>query len=217
MGAILTGIGRLATSGVGKSALGKLLPLAGDLAALTGIGTGLAATGGFASSQLGLNDALGLSAEKVAKKEDFDVNKKNADGTYGALKGWDIGDDFRSLVTGVSKEDVLDQKRGQVKDKIQNDEAIKLLTEEIRQRGGALGLQGLNTEYDHSMRGPGTYTAKLKEQQAKIAQFEALKAIPGASLEGLSMQSSASDIERAKVLADEARRREIIEARRCYL
>ena len=209
MGAILTGLGRLATSGVGRSALGKLLPLAGDLGVLAGIGTGLTAGAGFASNKLGLNDALGLSAEKVAKKEGFDVNKQNEDGTYGALKGWDLGDDFRSLVTGVSKEQVLDQKRSQVKDELQNDEAIKLLTEEIRQRGGALGLGGINTEYDHSMRGAGTYTAKLKEQQAKIAQFEALKAIPGASLDGLSMQSSASDVERAKVLATEARAREL--------
>ena len=197
MGLILSGLGKLATSGVGRSALGKLLPLAADLGVIAGVGTGLTAGAGYASNKLGLNDALGLSAEKVARGEAFDVNKQNEDGSYGALKGWDIGDDFRSLVTGVKKEDVLKQKRSQVQSAIQNAEDIKLLTSEIKRRGGALGLEGLDTTYTHDMKGKGAFTDKLNAQREKIAKLESLKAIPGSDLTGLSMQSSNADIDRA--------------------
>lgn len=204
MGAILSGLGRLATSGVGRSAVGKLLPLAGDLAALTGIGVGGTALiqGGAAQAArgLGLADRVGLTPEKIAKGELANYNPNT-----GKLENWDLGDDWRSFVSGVSKEKVQEEATKQYAKEVDNADQIKKLTAQLKRRGGALGLgDQLNIGYDDSFKGKGGYADALQGQIDTVAKLEQLKGIPGAQLMGLGMNSSAADIDRAitKATAD---------------
>ena len=197
MGAILSGLGRLATSGVGRSAVGKLLPLAGDLAALTGIGVGstalVQAGGAQAANALGLADKIGLTPEKIAKGELANYNPNT-----GKLENWDLGDDWRSWVSGVSKEQVQEQATTQFADKVDNAAEIKALTAQLNRRGGALGLDDqLTTGYNDSYKGKAGYADALQGQLNTVAKLEQLKAIPGSDLMGLGMNSSVSDIDRA--------------------
>ena len=197
MGAILTGLGRLATSGVGKSAVGKLLPLVGDLgviaSGLTGLTAGVQAGAAGAARGLGLADRVGLTPEKIAKGELANYNPNT-----GKLDNWDLGDDWRSFVSGVSKEQVQEQATQQFAEKVDNAKEIKKLTAQLQRRGGALGLgDQLNIGYDDSFKGAAGYADALQGQLDTVTKLEQLKAIPGSQLMGLGMNSSVSDIDRA--------------------
>ena len=199
MGAILSGLTRLATSGVGRSAVGKLLPLAGDLAAIAGIttaGTAAVQAGGAQTAKaLGLADKIGLTPEKIAKGELANYNPNT-----GKLDNWDLGDDWRSLVSGVSKEKVQEQATQQFAKDINEREDIKALRAQLERRGGALGLgDQLTVGYNDSYKGKAGYADALQGQLDTVAKLEQLKAIPGSELMGLGINSSAADIDRAVI------------------
>ena len=56
---------------------------------------------------------FGLSADQQAQREVSELNNKNT-----GFTDWDLGDMFRSAITGVSKDDVLKRAQGIVSDRI---------------------------------------------------------------------------------------------------
>ena len=154
---------------------------------------GILAGGGAIAGQLGtkipgVSEALGLDPKSVAEGETYDyVNDK--------IKGWDTGDRIRNIFGGPSEADALEAKRTQVMNTLNN--STQSLREKLQQRATQLGME-LDPEDLKYQIGGGktkeTYNQSLEDLKARIGQMETLKAIPGASLEGLNLDSSPATV-----------------------
>ena len=146
---------------------------------------------------------FGTDADSVAEGETYDfVNDK--------IKGWDTGDRVRRLFGGASEEEVLKQKRQQVLSTLNT--STQSLRQKLKQRAGQLGYEVDPTDLEYQI-GSGktkeTYKGELDDLKSRIAQLETLKAIPGASLEGLSLESSPAQVQSAIEAAQQQRKVDI--------
>lgn len=139
--------------------------------------TGLAAGGqALSRGSRALNqdfaETLGVTPEALAEDENFDPTK----GQKGKLTNWDGGDTFRSLFTGVGKQEVEAAARQQFQT-----EMTDLATnrnEKQKRRATALGLGDSFQPLTYKNKeGEDGFTERLDERKAILDQLETLRAL----------------------------------------
>ena len=151
-----------------------------------GIAAGVIGGTGRAINEIpGARERLGNTASDIAKGETYDPEK--------GLVGWDIGDDFRSLVTGVGKQQVEEAAATGFKDRMERRSKNENLGSRYTALGYDLPSEGPLVRYQDGQTEE-SFGTKLESAKTKLGKLEALKAA-GGDLAGLNINSSIADIQ----------------------
>lgn len=159
--------------------------------------TGLAAGGqALSRGSRALNqdfaETLGVTPEALAEDETFDPKK----GQKGKLTGWDGGDTFRSLFTGVGKKEVEAAAREQFQT-----EMTDLATnrnEKQKRRATALGLGDSFQPLTYKNKeGEDGFTERLDERKAILDQLETLRALNPEIAKQYNLSSGSAELTNA--------------------
>jgi hypothetical protein len=129
-------------------------------------------------------DLLGLDLNSQARGEKGGLTSTRSD-----FESWDMGDRFRSLITGVSKEDLIDRANELARTDINESQASAISS--INTNKGVLDVGDTNIGKNET---EAAYRARLDQLQGRVNAAQQYLALPGAKPGDIDPNASATDL-----------------------